>query len=61
MAISRANTPPDPVFVVDGEPVLFYLWTADDHPSGWALSEGARAALQEKIEVGALSLSWNRT
>ena len=52
MAISRDQTPADrEIFVENGKAVAFYLYGTQEPGSGWALSEGARGALTEKITV----------
>ncbi|KAI0628799.1 hypothetical protein C8Q77DRAFT_1145464 [Trametes polyzona] len=57
MAVTRHNSPADDedqdagdgIFTIDGRPVYFYLYGTNEPESSWALSEGQREDLQEKI------------
>ncbi|KAM5542807.1 hypothetical protein V8D89_003768 [Ganoderma adspersum] len=52
MAISRDQTPADrEIFVDNGKAVAFYLYGTQEPGSAWALSEGARGALRDKINT----------
>ena len=58
MAVSRENTPQQEedreIFLDNGKAVAFYLYGTQEPNSGWALSEGAREVLTNKITVSRL-------
>ena len=60
MAISRDQTPADrEIFVENGKAVAFYLYGTQEPGSSWALTEGARGALINKITVSRmLDVCW---